>query len=107
MYLLCVHRCEERKTKEKQIQEKAPKLEGPAGDFLKRRSSIGSRWDITVQRLAALSLIKFASILIEIAAKAKFVVGVVDEVAVKAHFDKSKGQESKPSDEFFHAFGTI
>ncbi|CAK9215831.1 unnamed protein product [Sphagnum troendelagicum] len=98
---------EEREQKEKTIKKKAPKLEGQPGEFLKRKGSIGDHWDVTVQRLAALSLLKFASLLIEIAAKAKYVVSVVDELAVKAHFDNSDQGISKSSPEFDEVFSRI
>jgi hypothetical protein len=93
--------------RQKKIEEKKPILEGKAGEFLKRRGSIGHHWETTVQRLAALSLLKFASLLIEIAAKGKYVVGVVDELAEKAHFDKAAPGDSNPSDEFVAAFATL
>jgi hypothetical protein len=60
-----------------------------------------------MQRLAALSLLKFASLLIEIAAKAKYVVSVVDELAVKARFDNSVQGISKSSPEFDEVFSHI
>lgn len=60
-----------------------------------------------MHRLAALSLLKFASLLIEIAAKGKYVVGVVDELAEKARFDKPAPGDSKPSDEYVSAFVTL
>jgi hypothetical protein len=60
-----------------------------------------------VQRLAALSLLKFASLLIEIAAKGKYVVGIVDEMAEKARFDEAAPGDSKPSEEFVAAFATL
>jgi hypothetical protein len=89
------------------IVERMPTLEGQAGEFLKRRGSIGDHWETTVQRLAALSLLKFAALLIEVAAKAKYVVSVIDELADKAHFDKPSPGDSKPSKEFVSAFGTL
>jgi hypothetical protein len=107
MQFLVVCRREEREQKEKTIKKKAPKLEGQPGEFLKRKGSIGDHWDVTVQRLAALSLLKFASLLIEIAAKAKYVVSVVDELAVKAHFDNSDQGISKSSPEFDEVFSRI
>jgi hypothetical protein len=60
-----------------------------------------------VQRLAALSLLKFASLLIEVAAKSKHVVGIVDELAEKAHFDEPSPGETNPSEEFVSAFATL
>ena len=57
--------------------------------------------------MAALSLLKFAALLIEVAAKAKYVVSVIDELADKAHFDKPSPGDSKPSKEFVSAFGTL
>lgn len=92
---------------EKSLEHKSHRLEGRAGEFLKRRGSISDHWDLTVQRLAALSLLKFASILIEIAAKAKFLVYVVDDLAVKARFDHSELGHSKSSAEFDSLFGSV
>jgi hypothetical protein len=102
-----VYRREDTEQKENMIKRKGPKLEGRAGEFLKRRGSISDHWDLTVQRLAALSLLKFASILIEIAAKAKFLVSVVDDLAVKARFDHSELGHSKSSAEFDSLFGSV
>lgn len=101
------YRAKEVEGKQKKIEEKKPLLEGKAGEFLKRRGSIGHHWETTVERLAALSLLKFASLLIEIAAKGKYVVGVVDVLAEKAHFDEAPPGDSKPSDEFVSAFATL
>lgn len=60
-----------------------------------------------MQRLAALSLLKFASLLIEIAAKSKHVVGIVDELAEKGRFEELLPGEAKPSEEFVAAFSTL
>lgn len=54
--------------------------------FLQRQESMGRHWNSTVQRISALSLIKFASILIELVAKAKYVAQIVEELEVKARF---------------------
>lgn len=102
-----LYRCEEQQERENMIGERMPTLEGRAGEFLKRRGSIGDHWETTVQRLAALSLLKFAALLIEVAAKAKYVVNVIDELADKAHFDEPSPEDSKPSKEFVSAFGTV
>jgi hypothetical protein len=59
-------------------------------DFLQRRESMSRNWDTTVQRISALSLIKFASLLIELVAKAKYVVSIVDELEVKARFEEDE-----------------
>lgn len=101
------YRDKEFEERQKKIEEKAPKLEGRAGEFLQRRGSIKHHWETTVKRLAALSLIKFASLLIEIAAKGKYVVAVVDELAEKARFDNADTGDSEPSEEFLSAFATI
>lgn len=98
---------EDHEERKKKIEQKKPTLESKAGEFLKRRGSIGHHWETTVQRLAALSLLKFASLLIEIAAKGKYVVGVVDELAEKARFGEPVVGVSKPSDEFVSAFSTL
>lgn len=100
-------RSEEQQEREKKLGERMPTLEGRAGEFLKRRGSIGDHWETTVQRLAALSLLKFAALLIEVAAKAKYVVNVIDDLAEKAHFDKPAPEDSMPSKEFVSAFGTL
>ncbi len=92
---------------EKSLERKSHRLEGRAGEFLKRKSSIGEHWDATVQRLAALSLIKFSSTLIEITARAKFMSSIVDDLAVKAKFDISDLETSKSSPEFEHIFGNV
>jgi hypothetical protein len=105
--LWCCRSKEDHEERKKKIEEKKPTLESKAGEFLKRRGSIGHHWETTVQRLAALSLLKFASLLIEIAAKGKYVVGVVDELAEKARFDEPVVGVSKPSDEFVSAFSTL
>ncbi|CAM6104511.1 unnamed protein product [Calypogeia fissa] len=55
-------------------------------DFLQRRESMSRHWDTTVQRISALSFIKFASLLIELVAKAKYVVTIVDELEHKGRF---------------------
>ena len=60
-----------------------------------------------MQRLAALSLLKFASLLIEIAAKSKHVVSIIDELGVKARFDEASPGEMKPSKEFVSAFASL
>lgn len=55
-----------------------------------------------MQRLATLSLLKFASLLlIEIAAKSKHVIGIADELAEKARFEEPARlvRETKPSDD--------
>lgn len=100
-------RAKEIEERQKKIEEKKPTLEGRGGEFLRRRASIGHHWETTVQRLAALSLLKFASLLIEIAAKGKYVVGVVDELAEKARFDKAAPGHTRPSEEFASAFATL
>ncbi|CAK9234206.1 unnamed protein product [Sphagnum troendelagicum] len=92
---------------EKSLERKSHRLEGRAGEFLKRKSSIAEHWDATVQRLAALSLIKFSSTLIEITARAKFLASIVDDLAVKAKFDISDLETSKSSPEFEHIFGNV
>ncbi|KAG0628598.1 hypothetical protein M758_1G038400 [Ceratodon purpureus] len=78
-----------------------------AAKFLERKGSIAYHWECTVQRLAALSLLKFASLLIEIAAKSKHVVSIIDELGVKARFDEASPGEMKPSKEFVSAFASL
>ena len=109
------HRTEENVESKQKIGEKFPSSNaaeflnrrGSTAEFLKRRGSIAYHWECTVQRLSALSLLKFASILIEIAAKSKHVVGIVDELAENAHFDEPSPAVPKPSEEFVSAFSRV
>ena len=99
------HRTEENVESKQKIGEKFPNSN--AAEFLNRRGSVACHWECTVQRLSALSLLKFASILIEIAAKSKHVVGIVDELAENAHFDEPSPGVPKPSEEFVSAFARV
>lgn len=51
--------------------------------------SVQAHWEETSQRISSLSFLKFASILIELMAKVKTVVAVVDDFAQKAKFSGS------------------
>lgn len=55
-------------------------------NFLQRRSSLGHNWDGTLERISALSLVKFASLLIEVVSKLKYVVETVQDLSVQARF---------------------
>jgi len=82
--------------------------EAGRAQFLQRSGSIAHHWECTVQRLAALSLLKFASLLIEIAAKSKHLVAMADELAEKARFDDPAVlRETKPTSEFVSAFASL
>jgi len=54
--------------------------------FLHRKSSLGSHWDGTLERISALSLVKFASLLIEVVSKMRFVVDCVEDLSEQAKF---------------------
>jgi hypothetical protein len=56
--------------------------------FIQRRASLGHNWEGTLERISALSLVKFAALLIEIVAKMKFVVDSVDELCQAARFEE-------------------
>lgn len=60
-----------------------PRLADRHQGFIKRRESMNRNWDTTVQRVSALSLIKFASLLIEVVAKTRYVVTIVEELEVE------------------------
>ncbi|CAM6100914.1 unnamed protein product [Calypogeia fissa] len=63
-------------------------------EFLQRQGTLSRQWDTTVQRIAALSLIKFAAVLIELVIKARFVVASVGELEIKAHFEEDEEHNS-------------
>ncbi len=54
--------------------------------FIQRRSSLGRNWDGTLERISALSLVKFASLLIEVVSKLNFVVESVEQLGQQARF---------------------
>jgi len=54
--------------------------------FLHRKSSLGPHWDGTLERISALSLVKFASLLIEVVSKMRFVVDCVEDLSEQAKF---------------------
>eukprot|EP00850_Spirogloea_muscicola_P018733 SM000175S03280 [mRNA] locus=s175:14809:19035:- [translate_table: standard] len=54
--------------------------------FLQRRNSLGRNWEGSIERISALSLVKFASLLIELVAKMKFVVACVEDLSWHASF---------------------
>ncbi|GJP42758.1 hypothetical protein CLOM_g2293 [Closterium sp. NIES-68] len=56
-------------------------------ELLQRQASMGGAWDRTVERIAALSLVKFAALLLEVVAKLHFVVQRSEELALAARFD--------------------
>lgn len=55
--------------------------------FLKSES-LGREWDGTIQRIASLSFVKFSSLLIEMIAKAKSILALVDELGEKANYPR-------------------
>jgi len=54
--------------------------------FLHRKSSLGPHWDGTLERISALSLVKFASLLIEVVSKMRYVVDCVEDLSEQAKF---------------------
>lgn len=56
--------------------------------FLHRKSSLGHNWDGTLERISALSLVKFASLLIEVVSKMKYVVDCVELLSEEANFEE-------------------
>jgi hypothetical protein len=54
--------------------------------FMQRWASLGRNWDGTLERISALSLVKFASLLIEVVSKLNFVVESVEELSEQARF---------------------
>lgn len=54
--------------------------------FLHRKSSLGPHWDGTLERISALSLVKFASLLIEVVSKMRYVVDCVEDLSEQANF---------------------
>eukprot|EP00897_Mesotaenium_endlicherianum_P001301 jgi/Mesen1/1199/ME000128S00182 len=56
-------------------------------DFIMRQESMGRQWEGTVERISALSLLKFSSTLLELVAKMKFVVEATEQLAREAHFE--------------------
>lgn len=56
--------------------------------FLHRKSSLGHNWDGTLERISALSLVKFASLLIEVVSKMKYVVDCVELLSIEANFEE-------------------
>lgn len=56
--------------------------------FTHRKSSLGPHWDGTLERISALSLVKFASLLIEVVTKMRYVVDCVDELGDHARFQE-------------------
>ncbi|CAM6125810.1 unnamed protein product [Calypogeia fissa] len=67
-------------------------------NFMQRRSSLGHNWEGTLERISALSLVKFASLLIEVVAKMKFVVNSVDELSQAARFQEISTEEEEDTD---------
>ncbi|KAG6558074.1 hypothetical protein Mapa_000254 [Marchantia paleacea] len=57
-------------------------------NFKSRRSNLGTDYDGAEERISALSLVKFASLLIEIVAKMKYVVTSVQELGEAAKFKR-------------------
>jgi hypothetical protein len=55
-------------------------------EFFLRRDSLGKNWDGTLERIGAMSLVKFASLLIELVAGLQFVVESVDLLTRQARF---------------------
>lgn len=52
--------------------------------FSHRKYSLGSHWEGTLERISALSLVKFASLLIEVVSKMRYVVDCVEDLAEQA-----------------------
>lgn len=72
-------------------------------EFFLRRDSLGRNWDGTLERIGAMSLVKFSSLLIELVAGLQFVVESVDLLSKQARFEGpdlswDEGKESQPSD---------
>lgn len=55
--------------------------------FLQRKTSLGPQWDGTLERISALSLVKFASLLIEVVSKMRYVVDCVEDLSEQARFE--------------------
>jgi hypothetical protein len=53
---------------------------------MQRRYSLGRNWDGSLERISALSLVKFASLLIEIVSKLNYVVESVENLSQQARF---------------------
>ncbi|GAQ85239.1 Aluminium activated malate transporter family protein [Klebsormidium nitens] len=72
-------------------------------EFFLRRDSLGRNWDGTLERIGAMSLVKFSSLLIELVAGLKFVVESVDMLSKQARFEGpdlsgDDWKDSQPSD---------
>lgn len=72
-------------------------------EFFLRRDSLGKNWDGTLERIGAMSLVKFASLLIELVAGLQFVVESVDLLTRQARFQgpdvcEVPEKDSQPSD---------
>ncbi|KAL2631407.1 hypothetical protein R1flu_016093 [Riccia fluitans] len=66
---------------------KVKTLKGWKQTFKKRRSNLGGHYDGAEERISALSLVKFASLLIEVVVKMKYVVTAVVELGEAARFE--------------------
>lgn len=62
--------------------------------FLQRKSSMGSHWDGALERISAVSLVKYASLLIEVVSKMKYVVDCVEDLSEEAKFQDFHQSES-------------
>lgn len=62
--------------------------------FLRRKSSFGHNWDGNLERISALSLVKFASLLIEVVSKMRYVVDCVEDLGQQAKFQACDRTES-------------
>lgn len=56
--------------------------------FSFRKDSLGLHWDGTLERISALSLVKFASLLIEVVTKMRYVVDAVEDLGEQAMFEE-------------------
>jgi len=56
--------------------------------FSHRKGSLGPHWDGTLERISALSLVKFASLLIEVVTKMRYVVDCVEDLGEQARFEE-------------------
>lgn len=65
--------------------------------FMQRQHSLKDQWTETVERISALSLVKFVALVLEIVAKLKFVVASVDELATIAKFKDNFVRRVEPS----------
>uniref|UniRef100_A0A7I4E3F8 Aluminum-activated malate transporter n=1 Tax=Physcomitrium patens TaxID=3218 RepID=A0A7I4E3F8_PHYPA len=65
--------------------------------FSHRKSSLGPYLDGTLERISALSLVKFASLLIEVVSKMRYVVDCVEDLGEQARFENCGQAENKSS----------